>query len=145
MTVLLLVGIRQSVKVTTFLICFSRNKANEGIWLCGPVGEAIFLAWNIQYTCKIHLPKKYMGQVTKVRLSCYLVLLSKPGNKTAAHSWPGPYWHFSNDTALCFYHYDIMAWKHFLHHRLFVTGIPYSPAEKVSVMQCFDICFVSLK
>ena len=32
-----------------------------------------------------------MGQVTKVRLSCYLVLLSaKPGNKTAAPSWPGP-------------------------------------------------------
>ena len=24
-----------------------------------------------------------MGQVTKVRLSCYLVLIAKPGNKTA--------------------------------------------------------------
>ena len=33
----------------------------------------------------------YMGQVTKVRLSCYLVLIAKPGNKTAAPSWPDPY------------------------------------------------------
>ena len=34
-----------------------------------------------------------MGQVTKLRLSFYLVLLSsdsKPGNKTAAVSWPDP-------------------------------------------------------
>ena len=35
---------------------------------------------------------KYLGQVTKLRLSCYLVLLliAKPGNKTAAVSWPDP-------------------------------------------------------
>ena len=35
-----------------------------------------------------------MGQVLEVRLSNYLVLLSddsKPGNKTAAPSWPDPY------------------------------------------------------
>ena len=30
-------------------------------------------------------------QVMKVRLSCYLVLLAKPGNKTAAPSCPDPY------------------------------------------------------
>ena len=37
---------------------------------------------------------KYMGQVKKLWLSCYLVLLSigsKPGNKTAEVSWPDPY------------------------------------------------------
>ena len=36
----------------------------------------------------------YMGQVTKLWLSCYLVLLyliAKPGNKTATVSWPQPY------------------------------------------------------
>ena len=35
----------------------------------------------------------YMGQVTKLWLSCYLVLLSiaKPGNKTATVLWPDPY------------------------------------------------------
>ena len=36
----------------------------------------------------------HMGQVTKLRLSCYLVLLSidsKPGNKTATVLWPDPY------------------------------------------------------
>ena len=36
----------------------------------------------------------HMGQVMKVWLSCYLVLLSmieKPGNKRAAPSWPDPY------------------------------------------------------
>ena len=35
-----------------------------------------------------------MGQVAKVSLSCYLVLLSfdsKPGNKTATPSWPDTY------------------------------------------------------
>ena len=38
-----------------------------------------------------------IGQVTKLWLSCYLVLLSiyqliaKPGNKTASVSWPDPY------------------------------------------------------
>ena len=35
-----------------------------------------------------------MGQVMKVRLSCYLVcyqMIAKPGNKTAAPSWPNPY------------------------------------------------------
>ena len=36
------------------------------------------------YTC--------MGQVTELRLSCYLVqLIAKPGNKTAAVWWPDPY------------------------------------------------------
>ena len=34
----------------------------------------------------------YMGQVTKLQLSCYLVMLAKPGNKTATVSWPDPYW-----------------------------------------------------
>ena len=33
----------------------------------------------------------YMGQFTKLRLSWYLVLISKPGNKTAIVSWPYPY------------------------------------------------------
>ena len=35
-----------------------------------------------------------MGQVMELWLSCYLVcyqLIAKPGNKTAAVSWPGPY------------------------------------------------------
>ena len=57
----------------------------------------------------------YVGQVTKVRLSCYLVLLSlitKPGNKAAASSWPDPcameyvsprvYW---NDDVTCRFWY----------------------------------------
>ena len=43
--------------------------------------------WVISYSLN-------MGQVTKLWLSCYLVLLStdsKTGNKTAAVSWPDPY------------------------------------------------------
>ena len=42
----------------------------------------------------IHGLKNHMGQFMKLWLSCYLVLLSidsKPGNKTAAVSWPDPY------------------------------------------------------
>ena len=31
----------------------------------------------------LHWALEYMGQVTKVHMSCYLVLLAKPGNKTA--------------------------------------------------------------
>ena len=35
-----------------------------------------------------------MGYVTELWLSCYLVsLIAKPGNKTAAVPWPGPYVH----------------------------------------------------
>ena len=36
----------------------------------------------------------HVGQVAKVRLSCYLAcyqMVVKPGNKTAAPSWPDPY------------------------------------------------------
>ena len=36
----------------------------------------------------------YMGQVTKLRLFCYLFcnqLIAKPGNKTAIVPWPDPY------------------------------------------------------
>ena len=33
----------------------------------------------------------HIGQVTKVGLSCYLVLIAKPGNKTAPPSWPDQY------------------------------------------------------
>ena len=32
-----------------------------------------------------------MRQVKKVQMSCYLVLIAKPSNKTAASSWPDPY------------------------------------------------------
>ena len=32
-----------------------------------------------------------MSQVTELRLSCYLVLIAKPGNKIAAILWPDPY------------------------------------------------------
>ena len=41
-----------------------------------------------------HIFHLHMGQVTKMRLPCYLVLLSlitKPSNKTAAPSWPDPH------------------------------------------------------
>ena len=33
----------------------------------------------------------YMGQVTELRLSCCLVLIAKPDNKTAAVPWPDRY------------------------------------------------------
>ena len=42
---------------------------------------------------KMQVP--YMGQITKVRLSCFTWfcyhLIAKPGNKTATPSWPDPY------------------------------------------------------
>ena len=34
------------------------------------------------------LTLSHMGQVTKVCLSCYLILIAKPGNKTGATWWP---------------------------------------------------------
>ena len=58
------------------------------------VADIPLLIWQ-QDICKHH-----MGQVMKVWLSCYLVLLSfdsKPGNKTATRSWPDryPWWRVS--------------------------------------------------
>ena len=44
------------------------------------------MAW-----CDFLLHYIYMGQFTKLRLSCYLVLIAKPGNKTATVPWPDPY------------------------------------------------------
>ena len=45
-----------------------------------------------------------MGQVTKMRLSCYLVL--QPGNKIAAVPWPDPY---KEPVAFGWCHMNIMA------------------------------------
>ena len=58
---------------------------------------SLLIHWSYQSLVSSHqclVLKIYMGQVTKLRLSCYLVLLSidrKPGNKTATVSLPDPY------------------------------------------------------
>ena len=66
--------------------------------------------------------KAYMGQVTKLWLSFYLVyqLIAKPGNKTAAVSWPDPYnkkimssisggYHVYDIIALCRFHHPTLS------------------------------------
>ena len=57
----------------------------------------VILCYNWPFYIEFYL---FMGQVMKVGLSCYLVLLSvdsKTGNKTSAPSWPDPYGNNVND------------------------------------------------
>ena len=77
---------------TDHLICVSRDTIRG---LSSNTFSSLQPKWKTTIGCQwIPSEVNYMGQVTKVRLSCYLVLLScmraKPGNKTATPSWHDP-------------------------------------------------------